>query len=56
MLWYAKDLTNQQGTHRCSGPGMKLSKLWNTPAIVLSSDGRWLIGGGTSRKIQICWI
>ena len=34
-------------------PLLKFPEFWNITAMVYSPDGRWLIGGGTSRNVQI---
>jgi WD40 repeat protein len=34
-------------------PEMELSEYWNIPAIVYSPDGKYLVGGGTSRNSRI---
>jgi len=34
-------------------PLLKFPEYWNITAMVYSPDGRWLVGGGTSRNVQI---
>ena len=34
-------------------PLLKFPEYWNIIAMVYSPDGRWLVGGGTSRNVQI---
>lgn len=34
-------------------PLLKFPEYWNISALVYSPDGRWLVGGGTSRNVQI---
>jgi eukaryotic-like serine/threonine-protein kinase len=34
-------------------PLLKFPEYWNIEAMVYSPDGRWLIGGGTSRNVKV---
>jgi WD40 repeat protein len=34
-------------------PGLKFTEFLNVTAMGYSADGRWLIGGGTSRNVQV---
>lgn len=34
-------------------PMLKYSEYWNVSGMAYSPDGRWLVGGGTSRNVQV---